>query len=146
MDEWKRIAESVYRQIMLLGPIYVSQFILICLIVYRLTKIDLSQEEKKKLSYSELAISFIASFIPIVIYGMFLSISIYGFSISLIYICLLYLLFTPFTFTVLRVALENKLSEQQKHISSIATIPLTVYVAWVTTILAVGPNRYGRSR
>jgi len=137
MDE--RMVKAVHRQIMFLGPIYVSQFVLICLIVYRLTKTDLSQEEKKKISYTELAISFIASFVLIVVYGMFLFFMILSFRFLDIYYCLLFLLYTPFTFTVLNVALENKLSEEQKLVLSVLTIPLTIYAAWSTTILATGP-------
>jgi len=141
MDE--QIVKSVYRQIMFLGPIYASQFILICLIVYRLTKKDLSQEEKKNISYAELAISFVASFVFILVYGVFLFFVIFSFRFIHIYTCLLFLLFTPFTFTVLRVALENKLNEEQKLVLSVVTIPLTIYTAWFTTILAVGPIHHG---
>jgi hypothetical protein len=137
MDE--QIVKSVYRQIMFLGPIYFSQFILICLIVYRLTKNNLSQEEKKNISYAELAISFIASFVLIVVYGVFLFFVIFSFRFIDIYTCLLFLLYTPFTFTVLRVALDNKLNEEQKLVLSVVTIPLIVYAAWSTTILATRP-------
>jgi hypothetical protein len=137
MDE--QIVKAVYRQIMFLGPIYFSQFILICLIVYRLTKNNLSQEEKKNISYAELAISFIASFVLIVVYGVFLFFVIFSFRFIDIYTCLLFLLYTPFTFTVLRVALDNKLNEEQKHVLSVLTIPLIVYAALSTTILATRP-------
>jgi hypothetical protein len=124
------------------GPIYVAQLALISIIIYRLTKTDLSQDEKKKISYAELPISLVASISSLWMYGIFLfsllsSIFSY-FSIYTIYLCLLFLLFTPFTFTVLRVALDNKLSEEQKLVLSVVTIPLTIFTAWSTTILAIG--------
>jgi len=137
------IVKSIYRKIWTIGPIYLAQIILICLIVYRLTKDKLSIEEKKQISYAELPISFIASFMLIFIYGqpIFFIISnllrkatMSGFRFLIC--CLLFLLITPFTFSVLRVVLENKVSEQQKLILSVLTIPITIYAGYVTTVIA----------
>ena len=68
---------SISRQIWFLSPFYLAQIILICLIVYRLTKDKLSIEEKKQIIWLELVISFLASFVPIVIYGQTLFLSFF---------------------------------------------------------------------
>lgn len=54
--------ETLWREKYSLGPIILSHVILIGLITYRLIKTnELSEDEKKKISYAEILLSFIAS-------------------------------------------------------------------------------------
>lgn len=132
---------SIYRQIWYLSPFYLGQLILICLIVYRITSNKLSIKEKEGISYAELVVSFLASFVPIVIYGQSLFFMILFLSmknIKLIMYYVLLLLLTPFVFTILRVALENKASEEQKLILSVVTILITIFATYTTTIFYAG--------
>lgn len=143
------IYEAVLKQIWTLGPIYFTQVFLIGLISYSLIKSEsLSDDEKKNISYSELAVSFVASFIILIVFLISLWFSIitlfFGrnkFLFNHIYSfigCLFILLFNPFSLTLLRVSLQDKITEQQKNVLSGITIPITIYTAYLTTVLAIG--------
>jgi hypothetical protein len=99
------------------------------------------EDEKKNISYAEIAFSFIGSFMVLVwclVVILLLFVLLFAGETSLSYIeRVLYLigatsilLLTPFTSTVLRVGLDNKLSDQQeKIISGFTIIPalLSIY-------------------
>ena len=148
---WPSFVEAILRQIGLLGPIFIAQVVLIGLINYRLIKApELSDDEKKKISYTELALSFVGSFIFIFIYVVFgilggIKVVSYGttrdifFGLRMIFMSLILLIFlTPFGLTTLRVALEDKLTAHQKNALSGFTIPLTVVIGMYGTLIGIG--------
>jgi hypothetical protein len=147
---WANLSEAILKSIGLLGPIFIAQVGLICLITYRLVK-NPNEADKKKISYMELVLSFIASFIFIFMYVVFgilggIKLLLYKnnssksifFALQAIFISLIFLILTPFGLTTLRVALADRLTEQQKTIISGVTIPLTIAIGWYGTLFAIG--------
>lgn len=131
----------MWKQAWIIGPVYIASIILTCLILYRLIKsTQLTVEEKKNIPYYELALSFVASFISIFAYSAFIihSLSDIIISYKFILLCLLMIILTPFTVTLLRVALQDKLTNQQNDILSGITIPIIVVNGCIGTALAIG--------
>ena len=132
-------------QLWYLGPIYISSSILTCLILYRLIKSsELSEDQKKTISYYEIALSFISSFIMIFFTWMFMTMAItFMFSannkkllrnnIFIIFVSILYLLLSPFGLTLIRVSLDKTLTENQKDIISYLTLPSIAYATFIGT-------------
>lgn len=129
------------------APFLVANLVLIGLISYGLIKTnELSEDEKKNLSYAEIAVSFVGSSAALLGYcflilmgvstiwisfpGTHMYVSIQRVIILLVLSCLL--LLTPFTITVLRVGLNTTLSAQQKDILAGITIPSALWSIWVT--------------
>jgi len=148
---WTNLSEAILRSIGTLGPVFIAQVLLIGLISYRLIKSsELTEPDKKKMSYVELVLSFAASFLFIFIYVVFgilggIKILSFGtprdifFGLRTIFISLILLIFlTPFGLTTLRVALQDKLTEQQKIVLSGLTVPLTVAICWYGLLFTTG--------
>lgn len=133
-------AHSLWRLKWSNAPFFAANLVLIGLLCYRLIQAnELSEDEKKKLSYAEIAFSFIGSLIVIVLYFIYLLLLIFGTSkwsyiIRLPYILVIIalLLLTPFVITVLRVGLDAKLTDQQKNILAGITLPSVLWSMYIT--------------
>lgn len=135
----------LWSQIWYLGPIFISSIILTCLILYRLIKSsELSDDQKKTISYYELVLSFISSFIMLFFSWMGMTMGFYFMfsannrkilmnNIMLIFMCLIYILLSPFGLTLIRVSLQNFLTENQKNIISYLTLPSIAYATFIGT-------------
>ena len=140
------LIDAIWKQKYTIGPMLLSQIVLIGLITYRLIKSNkLSDDEKKKISYAEIPISFIASLF--IIYLIFITFYLYGSSVirnpginslGFLFYLLLFLLLTPFSLTVIRVGLRDKISEQQKDIISGLTILSTLIYSHFTLGIGTG--------
>lgn len=148
------MAQSLWKHKWINAPFLIANILLIGLISYGLIKDnELSEDEKKNLSYAEIAVSFIGSSIVLLVYCIFILMSVSGIwdiltrthlygrtdSITGIVVPLLVvsslLLLTPFTITVLRVGLNTKLSGQQKNIMAGITIPSALWSIYLTPLL-----------
>ena len=127
--------------------VILSQLTLFGLITYRLiSKADLTEEERKIYSYTELALSFVSSFIVLVFFFMSFLFIFYLDPLStlkspIFYKSLLAFFISPLGLTALRVSLDDKLTEQQKDILSGLTLPSIVVFGWVGLFYAVGNIR-----
>ena len=148
---WSKLLEAIIRQGYPLWIIILSQFTLFGLIAYRLiSKKHMTEEERKIYSYTELALSFVSSFIVLVFFFMsflfifylnpFSTLKSARFYKILIY-CLLAFFISPLGLTTLRVTLQDKLTEQQKDILSGLTLPSIIVFGWVGLFYAVGNIR-----
>lgn len=140
------IMETLWREKYSLGPIILSHVILIGLITYRLIKTnELSEDEKKKISYAEILLSFIASLF--ILYLIFFTFLMFGLSIQrnpsinmlgFLFYPLLFLLLTPFSLTAFRVGLQDKLSTHQDNILSGLVILSTLIYGRYTIGISIG--------
>ena len=138
--------ETLWREKYSLGPIILSHVILIGLITYRLIKTnELSEDEKKKISYAEILLSFIASLF--ILYLIFFTFLMFGLSIQrnpsinmlgFLFYPLLFLLLTPFSLTAFRVGLQDKLSTHQDNILSGLVILSTLIYGRYTIGISIG--------
>jgi hypothetical protein len=138
------------------GLVFLSSIALIGLIIYRLTH-TLSKDEKKKVSYGEIALSllssgttilsslmvilFMFSSIFFLVYGLLFKVKTYGPTrkslsgmdtiLYIISFALLSIVLTPLVLTIIRGALEDRLTTTQDKILSIATILSSMYIAYV---------------
>jgi hypothetical protein len=135
------------------GLTFLSSIALIGLIIYRLTH-TLSKDEKKKVSYGEIALSLLSSGTTILsglmiilfmfwsiffrVYGLFFKVKTYGptrkslsgmHTISYIFFGLLSIVLSPLVLTIIRGALEDRLTPTQDKILSISTIASSIYIA-----------------
>ena len=135
------------------GLTFLSSIALIGLIIYRLTH-TLSKDEKKKVSYGEIALSLLSSGTTILyssglmlilfwsiffrVYGLFFKVKTYGptrkslsgmRTISYIFFGLLSIVLSPLVLTIIRGALEDRLTPTQDKILSISTIASSIYIA-----------------
>lgn len=133
--------QSLWRHIDVVGPLLLANIILIGLIIFGFVKSnELTQDENMKLFYTELIFALIGNFVVLLYSGFFIFLAIFGrTSAPIIYRVLyllvgllIFLLLNPFSITVLRVALNDKLSEQQKNILSGLTIPLVLFATYLT--------------
>jgi len=120
------------------GLVFLSSIALIGLIIYRLTH-TLSKDEKKKVSYGEIALSLLSSGTTIlsslmIILFMFWSI-FFGKSgiqiMSHVSFALLSIVLSPLVLTIIRGALEDRLTTTQDKILSTTTIVSSMYIAYV---------------
>lgn len=148
------MAQLIWKYKWFNAPFLIANILLIGLISYGLIKDnELSEDEKKNLSYAEIAFSFIGSSIQllgycIIIMKCFAAIwdtltrtHLYGriYLITQNIVSLLVasslLLFIPFTITALRVGLNTKLSVQQKNIMAGITLPLALLSIYLTPFM-----------
>ena len=146
-----------------IAPFCLPLIILIGLIIYRLANSNnMSDDEKKKLSYAEIAFSVVGS-LPVlawfgfVVMGMVFGLILFasgGFGLlsggnnkpSNFYkdipIILLYfitfIILNPVSLTALRIHLHDTLTEQQQNIIAGITIPVAVYMMYLTVLLFGG--------
>ena len=135
------------------GLVFLSAIALIGLIIYRLTN-TLSKDEKKKLSYGEIALSLLTSGpqILFLLYTIFFLCSwafFYGkkshlnYVIKMLYflfIQVLFILLSPFVLTMIRTNLEDRLTNIQDTILSASTIVSSTYAAYIVLVRA---NQWG---
>ena len=122
------------------APFILANIILIGLACYRLIKVgEISKDEDIKLSYADITFSFIGSFVIILLCLVFIFALLFGSgnngfikTIVFIFVLLGILVLNPFTITMLRVGLDNKLSAQQKNILSGITIPSSLLSIYLT--------------
>lgn len=132
--------ESIWRQKIPNAPIILANLILISLACYRLIKSDeISKDEGRKLSYADITLSFIGSFVVILLCLVFIFALLFGSgnngfikTIVIILVLLGILVLNPFTITMLRVGLDTKLNDQQKNILSGITIPSSLLSIYLT--------------
>jgi L-cystine uptake protein TcyP (sodium:dicarboxylate symporter family) len=137
-------AQEIWRLKWANAPFLIANIVLIGLICYRLIGWnDISKDEKKNISYAEIAFSFIGSFVVlllccILIPLLFISLFIgktnlsYIQRVSYLIFYISILLLTPFSSTVLRVGLDNKLSVLQEKIISGFTILSALFSVYYT--------------
>lgn len=132
--------ESIWRQKQSNAPFILANIILIGLACYRLIKGgEISKDEDTKLSYADITFSFIGSFIVILLCLVFIFALLFGSgnntliqTIVFLFVLLGILVLNPFTITMLRVGLDDKLSAQQKNILSAITIPSSLLSIYLT--------------
>ena len=109
-----KVIQSLWRQKYTVGPMILAHIILFGLISYRLIESEkLSDDEKKYLSYSELALSFVANIVVflIMIFAFIFSLSLalrmknYNFFTDIrgLFLILFMLILNPIVLTLLRV-------------------------------------------
>ena len=140
------------------GLVFLSAIALIGLIIYRLTN-TLSKDEKKKLSYGEIALSLLTSGPQILflfqttiffVFMSFLSLFHGGkgrlkdnlllFYLYVLFIKVLFILLSPFVLTMIRTNLEDRLTNIQDTILSASTILSSTYAAYIVLVRA---NQWG---
>ena len=138
-------AQEIWRQKWWNAPFLIANIVLIGLICYRLIGWnEISKDEKKNISYAEIAFSFIGSFVVFGWCCLITFLALFGVSgiqpwprpymrrVYLLLISLSIFSLTPFTNTVLRVALDNKLSDLQEKIISGFTILSALFSIYFT--------------
>jgi hypothetical protein len=148
---WSKLLEAIIRQGYPLWIVILSQLTLFGLITYRLiSKADMTEEERKIYSYTELALSFVASFLVLVFFFMSL---LFIFSLGplsalknpmfyrILISCLVTFFISPLGLTTLRLSLDDKLTEEQKDILSGLTLPTIAFFGWTGLFYAVGNIR-----
>jgi hypothetical protein len=132
-------AKSIWRIKEHNAPFLIANIILIGLIGYRLAKdSEMSKDEKKNISYAEIAFSFIGSLIVLLwccaIIMILFGTSRHSYLTRVLYLLvpISILLLSPFSSTVLQVALDNKLSDLQEKIISGFTILSALFSIYFT--------------
>jgi hypothetical protein len=142
-------AESIWGLKGVNAPFLIANLVLIGIISYRLIKDnEISKDEKKNISYAEIAFSFIGSFVVLAWCCIAIILALFGVSgiqpwprpymrrVYLLLISLSIFSLTPFTNTVLRVALSDKLSDlQEKIISGFAILSALLGVYFTANVL-----------
>ncbi len=137
-------AESIWRQKGYNAPFIIANILLIGLIGYRLIKDnEMPKEEKKNISYAEIAFSFIGSFTVLLWCSIVILVHVFSLlfrtstkpyitqmTYLIVYISIL--LLSPFSTTVLQMALDNKLSDLQEKIISGVTILSALFSIYFT--------------
>jgi len=122
-------------------PFFLVNIILIGLIAYGLIHSDtMTEDEKKNISYAEIALSFVGSFPVLLLFGFFsigaLYVILTRFTSKPLYAFLfmapVFLLLNQFSLTGLRLLLQGTLSEQQQNIIAGITIPVTFFISYLT--------------
>jgi hypothetical protein len=143
LPPFHKTIQSVWR---LKGSVSFLFFILvniifIGLIAYGLIHSDtLTGDEKKNISYAEIALSFVGSFPVLLLFGFFsigaLYVILTRFTSKPLYAFLfmapVFLLLNQFSLTGLRLLLQGTLSEQQQTIITGITIPVTLFISYLT--------------
>jgi hypothetical protein len=147
-----------------IAPYFLPLIVLIGLLIYRLaTSNNMSDDAKKKLSYAEIAFSVVGS-LPVLAWFGFVVIGGIVFTLILfaiggfgffsggnnkpsnfykdIPILLLYfitfIILNPVSLTALRIHLHDTLTEQQQNIIAGITIPVAIYVMYLTVLIFSG--------
>jgi hypothetical protein len=135
------------------APFFLPLIILIGLIIYRLANSNnMSDDEKKKLSYAEIALASVGSFSVLVFFGIVVILSlvviilmfvgIKEFTSKVLFVLPFFvitlIILNPVSLTALRMILHDKLTEQQQNIIAGITIPVAVYMMYLTVLLNGG--------
>ena len=136
-----------------IAPFCLPLIILIGLIIYRLANSNnMSDDEKKKLSYAEIALASVGSFSVLVFFGivvilslvviilMFIGIKEFTSKVLFVlpFFVITLIILNPVSLTALRMILHDKLTEQQQNIIAGITIPVAVYMMYLTVLLFGG--------
>lgn len=144
-----------------IAPFFLPLIILIGLIIYRLANSNnMSEDEKKKLSYAEIALASVGSFPVLVWFGIVVILSVitvilffiglftgyyknksgklYEGLLLLPFYYITFIILNPASLTALRMFLHDKLTEQQQNIIAGITIPVAVYMMYLTVLLFGG--------
>jgi hypothetical protein len=133
--------QSVWHEKWFNGTFILANIILIGLISYRLINSNvLSEDEKVKLSYAELILSAIGSFVVLLFGILLVFLFIFGkgrgpihkLFLMAIQLIVMFLVLNPFSMTILRLTLDDKLTDQQKNIISGLTIPVALFTCYLT--------------
>ena len=145
------------------SPYFLPLIILIGLLIYRLaTSNNMSDDAKKKLSYAEIAFSVVGS-LPVlawfgfVVIGMVFGLILFaigGFGLlsggnnkpsnffksllGMLFYVITFIILNPVSLTALRIHLHDTLTEQQQNIIAGITIPVAVYMMYLTVLLNGG--------
>jgi hypothetical protein len=115
-------------------PVYLSGIILIGLIIYRLSSKSLSQDEKKKLLYGEIILSFITGIITLFFGLIMFFFFIHNITSVFIYHPIIMVFFNPFTLTLFRVIFKNKINDTiLSSLTILSTFFSFIYISVVTT-------------
>jgi hypothetical protein len=138
---------SVWRLKNQIMPFFLVNIILIGLIAYGLANSQtMITDEKKTLSYAEIALAFVGSFPVLVFFGL-ISIALLYTIITqftseplypLLFFAPIFIILNPFSLTGLRMLLQDKLSEQQNNIIAGITIPVAVLISYLTVLVLDG--------
>ena len=115
-------------------PVYLSGIILIGLIIYRLSSKSLSQDEKKKILYGEIILSFITGIITLFFGLIMFSFFIHNITSIFIYHPIIMVFFNPFTLTLFRVIFQEKINDTiLSSLTVLSTFYSFIYISVVTT-------------
>jgi len=156
MPKLKKVLSMIYKGLLIRKSVFIPELlaciILIGLITYRLIEYDtLRENNKKNISYSEIPISFVASwkyfasfiFILIMFGSMLLSGLIHGYkgireTFSLVallggfvLVMFIALLLSPIGLTIIRVSLQDNITRKYDIGLSVTTVLSSLYVIYV---------------
>ena len=115
-------------------PVYLSGIILIGLIIYRVSSKNLSQDEKKKILYGEIILSFITGSITLFFGLIMFSFFIHNITSFFIYHPIIMVFFNPFTLTLFRVIFQDKINDTiLSSLTVLSTFYSFIYISVVTT-------------
>jgi len=115
-------------------PVYLSGIILIGLIIYRLSSKSLSQDEKKKILYGEIILSFITGIITLFFGLIMFFFFIHNITSVFIYHPIIMVFFNPFTLTLFRVIFQDKINDTiLSSLTVLSTFFSFIYISVVTT-------------
>ena len=161
------LTRNAWRLKRAIAPYFLPLIVLIGLLIYRLaTSNNMSDDAKKKLSYAEIAFSVVGS-LPVLAWSGFVVIGVvigmvvalivlisgggFGFLsggnnkfsnfykviITLFYV-ITFVILNPVSLTALRMHLHDTLTEQQQNIIAGITIPVAIYVMYLTVLIFSG--------
>ena len=132
-----------------IAPFFLPLIIFIGLIIYRLANSNnMSDDEKKKLSYAEIALASVGSFPVLLLFGIVVMVSLIGIMMLFVginkfryehlfllpFYYITFIILNPVSLTALRMFLHDKLTEQQQNIIAGITIPVAVYMMYLTVL------------